>query len=123
MSPIRRLMAWLTAQAGVDDHGAALVTCQACRAEAVVPVKWEDAGDAWWIAVRCGSCGARREVTLDDDDARAFDRALDRGMHRIARTAEVMERRRMRAAADALSAALERDLIGADDFAPRTFAS
>ena len=68
--------------------------------------------------VRCGNCGARRDVTLNDDEARE----LDRGVHQIKRTVTALERRRIRAEADALSVALERDLVGADDFARRSFA-
>ena len=117
----RDLLARLSGKQRSADSGAGLVTCPACRAEAVVPVEWEDEGDAWQIAVRCGNCGVIREVRLDDGEAHEFDRALGRGMQRIARTADVLEPRRMRAASEALSAALERDLIGADDFAPGSF--
>jgi hypothetical protein len=108
-------------QAGRPLAGAAgLVICPICSAEAVVPVEWEDRGDEWRIALRCGNCGTRRQVTLDDFEAHDFDRALDRGVHQIARTAVVLERRRMEAEAEALSVALERDLIDAGDFARRS---
>ena len=79
-------------------------------------------GTAPRISVRCGNCGERREVTLDDDEARDYDRALDRGVYRIKRTITTLERRRMRAEAEALSIALERDLVDADDFARRPVA-
>ena len=42
------------------------------------------------------------------------------GIRQIARTVTRLERRRMLAEAEALSVALERDLIGADDFAHRS---
>ena len=61
-------------------------------------------------------------MTLNDDEARELDAALDRGVHQIKRTVTALERRRIRAEADALSVALERDLVGADDFARRSFA-
>ena len=124
MTPLwAHLVRWLAGPVQeIPGWGARFVVCQLCRAEAVVPVNWEDGGDRWWIALRCGNCGARREVTLDDGEASALDRALDRGVNQIARTVEELERRRLLAEIDALSVALERDLIGADDFARRSFA-
>ena len=104
-------------------RAAGLVDCSLCGAEAVVPVDCADDGDGWWITLRCGNCGTRWNVTLNDDEASALDRALDRGVHQIARTVAALEQQRMQAVVDALSVALERDLIDADDFAPRSPAS
>lgn len=118
MTAIWDMFAWFAGAAPRHDRGAGLVKCPDCRREAVIPVDWEDGGDEWHIALRCGNCGARREVTLDDDEARELHRALDRGAYQIKRTVTALERKRMRAEADALSVALERDLIGADDFRP-----
>lgn len=117
MTGIWDMLAWFTGAGPRPDRGTELVKCPTCRAEAVIPVEWEDGGDEWRISVRCGNCGECREVTLDDEEAREFDRALDRGVYRIRRTVITLERRRMRAEAEALSIALERDLIDADDFA------
>jgi hypothetical protein len=122
MTAIWDMFAWFAAAAPRDEGGAGLVNCPDCRKEAVIPVDWEDGGDKWHIALRCGNCGARREVTLDDGEARKLDRALDRGIHQIRRALTALERRRMRTEADTLSVALERDLIGADDFARRPLA-
>jgi hypothetical protein len=117
------LLAWFAGPVRERPGWAAgLVTCPVCRAEAVVPVEWADGVDEWWIALRCGNCGARREVTLDDCQALELDRALDRGVHQIARTIAALERRRLLAEVETLSVALERDLIDADDFAPRPVA-
>lgn len=119
MAGIWDLLAWFTAaERRHDDNPDELVKCRACGAEAVVPVDWEDGGDEWYVSLRCGSCGDRRDLTLDDDQAREFDCALDRGVHRIGRTVRRLERERMLAEIEPLSIALERDLIGADDFAP-----
>jgi hypothetical protein len=85
----------------------------------VVPVDWEDDGDGWCeIALRCGACGDRREVKLDYHDAEEYDRALERGAYRIARTATELEWQRMLAEIDTLCIALEHELITADDFSP-----
>ena len=116
------LFTWLRGTAPRPERGAELVKCRSCRGEAVIPVDWEDGGHEWRISVRCGNCGERRDVTLDDDEARDYDRALDRGVYRIKRTITTLERRRMRAEAEALSIALERDLVDADDFARRPVA-
>jgi transcription elongation factor Elf1 len=100
-----------------------LVTCTTCGAEAVVPVDYADLGDAWRVALRCGNCGARHDLTLDDDEAGEYGSALDRGVDQIAHTVAELERRRLKAEVDSLRIALERDLIGADDFARRSYAS
>ena len=118
MTGIWDLLAWLTAAEPARDDAEALVECRVCAAEAVVPVEWQDGGHEWHVSLRCGACGDRRDVTLDDEQARAFDRALDRGVHGIGRTVRRLERERMLADVESLSIALEQDLIGADDFAP-----
>ena len=118
MTGIWDLFAWLCAAEPRREDGDGLVDCRACTAEAVVPVNWEDSGDEWYVSLRCGACGARRDVTLDDEQAREFDRALDRGIYRIGRLVRSLERERMLADAESLSIALVHDLIGADDFAP-----
>jgi hypothetical protein len=119
MTGIWDLLAWFGAAELRPEQGGALVRCRACGAEAVIPVDWEDGGDEWHISLRCGACGDRRDVTLDDGEAREFDRALDRGVRRIGREVRRRDRQRLEAETESLSIALEQDLIGADDFAPR----
>jgi hypothetical protein len=110
---------WRPAAERARPAGDVLVVCRACGVEAVVPVDWEDEGSGWCeIALRCGACGDRRDVTLDYDKAHEFDCDLDRGMNRIALIASELEWQRMLADIETLSVALERDLIGADDFSP-----
>lgn len=95
--------------------------CPECGVEAVVPVRWHELdATRWWIRLRCGSCERIDEVTLKDDDARALDRDVDRGVHAIERAVERMDRTRMERDADTLAAALVRDLISAEDFASRS---
>ncbi|HET9736969.1 MAG TPA: hypothetical protein VFP78_02525 [Solirubrobacteraceae bacterium] len=120
MTGIWNLLTWLVGPEPRPERGDELVKCPTCRAEAVSPVAWEHEGVEWRTSLRCGNCGHREEVTLDDEQARELDRALDRGVHQIARTVTRLERRRMLAEAEALSVALEHDLIGADDFAHRS---
>lgn len=121
MDGIWELLAWLGAAERRPEEGDRLVSCRACGAEAVVPVEWEDGDcpqDESHVSLRCGACGDRRNVTLDDEQARELDRALDRGVYRIGRMLRSLERERMLADVETLSIALEHDLIGADDFAP-----
>jgi hypothetical protein len=118
MTGIWDLFARSTAAEPRREGPGELVTCRACAAEAVVPVEWEDGGEEWYVSLRCGACGDRRDVTLDDVRARDFDCALDRGLYRIGRTVRRLERERMLAEVESLAIALEQDLIAADDFAP-----
>jgi hypothetical protein len=118
---------WLAALMGpvqpLRGRGGDLVRCTVCRAEAVVPIRWADDGDGWRIAIRCGNCGGRRNVTLDDDEAGEYGSTLDRGVDQIARQLALLEHRRLQAEVESLTIALERDLIGPDDFARRSYAS
>jgi hypothetical protein len=83
------------------------------------PIEWEPLGDAHWLmAMRCGQCGTWLEMIVPNDVAAAMDVELDRQQTAIAAAADALERERMAAEAEAFIAALERDLIDADDFRP-----
>jgi hypothetical protein len=95
-----------------------LVVCGACASAYVNPVAWEERGDRrWWIRLRCGECGARRELVVDNDTAQRFDRELDRGVRVIAAVVERLESERMEHDAETLATALRLDLISPGDFA------
>jgi len=70
----------------------------------------------WWIRLRCGACGSVREVEASNEEAGRLDADLDRGLNEIAAVIAKLDRAEMAAASDALTAALERDLVGPDDF-------
>jgi hypothetical protein len=94
-----------------------LIRCPRCRAHRVVPVDWHEHGlDAWWMALRCGECGATRDVIASDEEAERFGNELDVGIAELAAALRRLERARMSADIDTLVAALERDLINAGDF-------
>jgi hypothetical protein len=96
---------------------APLVVCDRCGDGFVNPVSWREADDAhWWIRLRCGQCGHVREVELTDEQAQRYDRELARGVAEVAAALVRLEQERMIADSDTLTAALERDLIGPDDF-------
>jgi hypothetical protein len=98
--------------------GSGLHVCHECHADYVHPVEWREAdGDHWWMRLRCGSCFREREVTVPDAVAQRFGRDLDAAEQEIGRAAAQLDQERMAREVEALAAALERDLIDADDFA------
>jgi transcription elongation factor Elf1 len=97
---------------------ATLADCPACGAESVHPVFWRPHDEThWWMLLRCGGCGASRELTVPDPEADRFDHALDRAQAVIRREADRLSRNRLAEEAEAFAAALELDLISAEDFA------
>jgi hypothetical protein len=98
--------------------GSGLHVCADCHRDYVHPVEWHEAGAAhWWMRLRCGSCFSEREVTVPDAVAQRFGRDLDAAEEEIGRAAAALDHERMECEAEAFAAALERDLIDADDFA------
>lgn len=86
----------------------------------VVPVRWHEQGeDGWWMALRCGACGAREARVVGNAEATRFGERLDAGMAEIAAAADRIDRERLGEQAAAFAAALARDLIDAGDFGPR----
>jgi hypothetical protein len=68
------------------------------------PVGWDDADDPWWrVDLRCTTCGYERSERVGPTHRMLVLR---------------LEQQRMQRWANTLTAALERDLIGPDDFAP-----
>jgi hypothetical protein len=101
---------------GPEPEG--LEMCPACRRDFVNPVDWAPlSGERWWMLLRCGDCGAGREVTVDDAEASRFDRELNLRMMLVAETAHQLDIERMAEELEPLMEALRRDLIDASDFA------
>jgi hypothetical protein len=99
-------------------HDGDLQHCRECGSDSVHPVEWEPFGDThWWILLRCGACDAWGEGLVANDAAQRFDRELDEAQDEIVRAADRLRLEIMSAQAETLAVALERDLIGADDFA------
>ena len=95
-----------------------LVVCPSCSADRVVPVDWrEHDKQNWWIRLRCGACGASREVVVPDATAKRYDVELDRGTREIRAALRRLELEQMAAQADVLAKALQLDLLDASDFA------
>jgi hypothetical protein len=99
-------------------HDADLTVCGSCGSDSVIPTKWAERGARdWWMRLRCGACGASREVVVSDVAALRYDAELDRGTHEIARALWRLERDRLTEVAEAFAIALPLDLVDADDFA------
>ena len=94
-----------------------LVVCEGCHADFVNPVSWHELSEThWWIRLRCGECGFVREVEVTNEEAQRFEHELDRGVRQIAAAFARLDRERMIADSDTMTAALERDLIDPGDF-------
>jgi hypothetical protein len=94
--------------------------CGACGESFVCPVTWSERGPGdWWLLLRCGACGASREVIASNAAVAEYDHQLDEGMRVINAAAERLAREALAAEADAFGTALDLDLLGADDFRAR----
>ena len=116
---LSKLRAIIRRRARRAHAGDRLERCPGCGGDAVHPVWWEPLGEEhWWIALRCGACDARAEHLVTNVVAARFDQALDCARDEIADEAERIGLEILSTQADAFAVALERDLVGVDDFAP-----
>jgi hypothetical protein len=99
---------------------AGLHVCPRCDSRLVQPACWEQTDDRghWRLWRRCPECSWHGEGVHGEGEIDAFDRELDAGTEALAGLLRELERESMRRVLDAFSAALEADLIGADDFRP-----
>ena len=94
------------------------VFCEHCGRDFVIPVSWFDLDEERWsIRLRCGECGAWREVRVTNAEAKDFDLTLDRQTAQIRSALDRIDHERMHAECAAFLGALQRDLIDAADFA------
>jgi hypothetical protein len=95
-----------------------VLACVACGSDRICPIEWAPAGDFhWWLLLRCGECQAWVQATVGNEQAAALDVELDRQQAAIADAAASLAAERMAADVEAFTAALELDLVDADDFA------
>jgi len=107
------MMPWWRRAARRSEPDADLTSCTSCASAHVIAGTWTKQDESWWIQVRCGECGASRDVVVSDAAAQRYDR----GMHAIARALDRLEREAMAKDAEAFATALDLDLVDADDFA------
>ena len=94
-----------------------LEVCTNCDSDYVHPVEWSESGDEhWWMLLRCGECGAEREVTVANRIAQRFGDDLDAAEQEIKRMVARLDAERMASEVEVFAAALARDLIDPADF-------
>jgi hypothetical protein len=95
-----------------------VLACPACGSDRICPTDWAPAGEQhWWMLLRCGECQSWVQATIGNEVAAALDVELNRQQTEIADALATLEAERMAAAVEALTTALELDLVDADDFA------
>lgn len=116
--PLSRFLAWLRRDRPEHvETPRELQRCPECGTDFVYPITWTESGPAdWWLLLRCGQCGVRRDVVASNLVVAEFDRVLDQELERIRCEADRLERESLRAQADSFGTALRLDLLTADDF-------
>jgi hypothetical protein len=98
-----------------------LCECPHCASRYVHPTQWQAQPDgAISLRLRCPECLAAMEGTFPAARVRELDRELASGRALVRETYERLVRRHMYQELQSLRNALARDLIGADDFRPRS---
>jgi hypothetical protein len=97
---------------------AGLHVCGECGSDLVQPTQWEQAGGRgkWRLWRRCPECGWSGDAVHGEREIDAYDEALDSGTQALTGVLADLVRENMQHVVDAFSAALEADLITADDF-------
>jgi hypothetical protein len=95
-----------------------LHVCPQCGSQLVQPTCWEQAGDRghWRLWRRCPECEWHCDEVHGEAEIDAFDEELDVGTRALTEVLKELEHENMQFVADTLAAALEADLISADDF-------
>lgn len=78
-----------------------------------------DSGSGVLVDLRCPECGQWRQGSLTRAEAQALDRAQSAARQSLVEAHERLVRESMEALARCFREALDRDLVGADDFDPR----
>ena len=95
-----------------------LHVCEACGSGLVQPTRWEQAGGRghWRLWRRCPECEWRSDAIHGEREIDAYDEELDSGTQALSGVLKQLERESMQRIVDSFAAALDADLIGADDF-------
>jgi uncharacterized protein with PIN domain len=95
-----------------------LHVCPECGSQLVQPTCWEQAGDRghWRLWRRCPECEWRFDSVHGEAEIDAFDEELDHGTRALSSVLKELEHKNMQHFGATFSAALEADLISADDF-------
>ena len=98
----------------------ALTACPSCDSRFLQPLRCEPKGeDDVLVDLRCPECMTHLQAPYSRADMAELDRLQTEWRDEIAAAYERSVTENMEALATCLVGALDRDLIGADDFAPR----
>jgi hypothetical protein len=97
---------------------AGLHVCPRCASSLVQPTCWEQAGDRghWRLWRRCPECEWHSNEIHAEAEIDAFDEELDLGTRALSDVLKTLEHENMEFVVETFSAALDADLISADDF-------
>ena len=103
-------------QANAETTG--LHVCGGCGSGLVQPTRWEQAASRghWRLWRRCPECEWSCDAVHGEREIDAYDEELDAGTEALNGVLKQLERENMQHVADSLAAALDADLITADDF-------
>ncbi len=95
-----------------------LHVCPQCASQLVQPTCWEQAEDRghWRLWRRCPDCGWGDDGVHAEAEIDAFDEELDFGTRALNDVLRALERENMQHVAKTFAAALDADLITAEDF-------
>ena len=96
---------------------AKLTTCPSCASPYLQPMRCEVSGDVVQVSLRCSDCMIWLEVPFTRKEMEELDRCQAEWREEIVAAYERSVSENMEALAAVLGPALERDLLGADDFA------
>ena len=98
----------------------ALSACPSCGSSFLQPLRCEPQGEAdVLVDLRCPECMTHLQAPFTRADMAELDRQQSQWREEIVTAYERSVTESMEALAASLVAALDQDLIGADDFAPR----
>jgi hypothetical protein len=97
----------------------ALTACPSCDSSFLQPLRCEPQGDEVLVDLRCPDCTLEIKVAYSRGDMAELDRLQTEWRDEIVAAYERSVTESMEALVASLVSALDRDLIGADDFAPR----
>ena len=95
-----------------------LHVCPRCDSRLVQPTCWEQAEDRghWRLWRRCPECEWESDAVHGEAEIDAYDEELDLGTQALSGELKEIEQENMRFVAETFTAALDADLISADDF-------
>jgi hypothetical protein len=98
----------------------ALRVCPSCGSDLVQPLRWQQRKNGeLLVELRCPECHVVMQACHSPEEMEELDRRQSAGRDQIVAAYEASVTESMECLAQNLREALERDLVGPDDFAPR----